>query len=110
MSMTIPLHALQMSTPTIEELQAENARLKAQVNMLKGEGVAREKIEQMSSEVNDENPYRYTLCSRLLVNTCLNQLLLLMPEMESRSLLVSTLLSTVASWLCSGWVLWITTR
>ena len=49
---------MQMSAPSIEELQAENARLRAEVNMLKGEGVERAKIEQMSSEVNDENPYR----------------------------------------------------
>jgi len=43
---------------SVEELTAENARLKAELAVYKASAPKREKIEQMSSEVNDQNPYR----------------------------------------------------
>ena len=43
---------------SIEELKAENERLKAEVAQYKAAAPKRTKIEQMSSEVKDDNPYR----------------------------------------------------
>lgn len=42
---------------SIEELKAENERLKAEVAQYKAAAPKRTKIEQMSSEVKDDNPY-----------------------------------------------------
>jgi len=41
----------------VEQLRAENARLKEEIAAARGEGPVRGKIETMSAEVKDDNPY-----------------------------------------------------
>ena len=43
---------------TIEELKAENERLQAELAQYKANAPTRDKVEKMSSEVKDDNPYR----------------------------------------------------